>query len=354
MTLNKKILLIAVTLIAAIAVGTLILRKPHRHEDGHLAQPAKKTQYQCSMHPPIVSDEPGNCPICHMTLTPVIEESDVPGHAAFTLSGERQQLIGVKTTRVERRPLTLAIRAAGKVAYDPDLYNALAEYREALAARQKLSDDADSEFRENVDALVQSSALKLRLMGISDKQANTMLEEDADSIDLLLPGKTVWIYAQVYENEANHVRPGQTVTVTVPSSRRTHKGTITTVDPILDPVTRTVRVRVRIETPPENLKPETFVQVAIQVPLGEALAVPEDAVLDTGDHKIVFVKEGDGRFEPRAVELGREAQEFLEVISGLKEGEDIVTSANFLIDSESRFKAAVAAFQENKNAGHTH
>jgi Cu(I)/Ag(I) efflux system membrane fusion protein len=397
--MNRKVFLIAVILIAAAGGGWIYWRQSHpgqgsRSVDG-------KTIYQCSMHPQIVSDRPGQCPICHMTLTkveqgaavpaapgsgerkilfyrnpmdpsvtspvpakdgmgmdyiPVYEEdmagtgpSDVPGHAPFALSTQRQQMIGVKTTQVVKGPLEREIRSVGRVAYDPDLYNALAEYKEADQARLKLSADASPESRERVEALVKASRLRLRVLGITDDNMAQMAAQVSDDTNLLLPGKTVWIYAQVYEHEADQVKAGQTALVSLPSSRgEPYRGKVAAVDPVLDPATRTLRVRIKIATPQEKLRPESFVQVKIRAPLGIVLAVPEDAVLDTGDHQIVFVKKGGGDFEPRAVKIGREAQGQYEILSGLSEGEEVVTSANFLIDSESRFRSAVADFSKDR------
>jgi multidrug efflux pump subunit AcrA (membrane-fusion protein) len=174
-------------------------------------------------------------------------------------------------------------------------------------------------------------------------------------VNLLLPGKSVWVYGQVYEYEVQLVRPGQEMVVTVPSlPGRTFRARVVAVDPILNAMTRTARVRALVATPDASLRPETFVHVALHVPLGERVAVPESAVLDTGEHQIVFVLAGGGRFEPRAVALGREAQGYWEVLGGVEPGERVVTSANFLIDSESRFRAALAAFGAPAPGGHAH
>lgn len=321
---------------------------------------AKKRKYQCAMHPQIVSDTPGNCPICGMKLQPVEDEptaaqeggtgapapsAPVPGHAPFALSTARQQLIGVRRAKVEHRSLAIAIRAIGTVAYDPGLYQAVVEYRQAVRAKAQLAQSTLPEALSGADGLVRAAALKLRQKGISDAQLAAIARGGGDPTNLLLPGKTVWVYAQVYEYELGLVRVGQPVTITAPSvPGRRFTSRVATIDPILDPATRTARVRVLVSTPQADLRPESFVDVTIEVPLGERLAVPEDAVLDTGTHRIVFVVRGEGDFDPRAVELGRDAQGFYEVLSGLSAGEEVVVAANFLIDSESRFRSALRSF----------
>src|SRR5262249_38102068 len=201
---------------------------------------AKKQKYQCSMHPQIVSDEPGNCPICGMKLMPVEEEptsaptrggraiafyrhpmrpdvtspvpakdemgmdyvpvyadeiqggqaSAVPGRAPFTLSPARQQLIGVRRARVERRPLTVAIRAVGTVAYDPGLYQAIVEYRQAVRARAELVQSALPEALAGAEGLVRAAAVKLRQKGISETQLGQVARGGGDPTNLLLPGKS--------------------------------------------------------------------------------------------------------------------------------------------------------------------
>lgn len=363
---------------------------------------AGSQRYQCSMHPQIVSDRPGTCPICGMRLTPVEQGGeapaagerkpifyrhpmrpdvtsptpakdemgmdyvpvyaddvsgggDVPGRAGFALSTERQQLIGVKRAPVETRDLTVDVRAVGRIAYDPDLYQAIVEYREAVAARRQIGASPLHEATRGADAVVRAATLKLRQRGVSPEVMASIAPEGRDPVNLLLPGKSVWIYVQVYEYEVDLVRPGQDVAVTAPSAPgKAYSARILSVDPILDAATRTARVRALVSTPEAELRPETFVNVRIHVPLGTRLAVPKDAVMDTGEHQIVFVVRGAGEFTPRAVTLGREAEDAYEVLSGLEPGDEVVTSANFLIDSESRFRAALAGFGKAPGSGHVH
>jgi hypothetical protein len=405
--MKRVVLVVVLTLVVA---GLLLSTRRLSHRATQTAGAPSAGLYQCAMHPQIVSHEPGLCPICQMRLqrvdepstgrapaespgepgrrgriafyrhpmrpevtsptpakdemgmdyVPVYEEElggegGIPGHAGFTLSLERQQLIGVRTEAVVRRALDVEIRTVGKVAYDPDLYQTIVEYREALRARSALRDTRSPEAREGAEALVRAAALRLRQRGMSEAQLRAVAPEGRNPVSLLLPGKSVWVYAQVYEFEVELVRPGQEIEVTVPSlPGRTFHANVVAIDPILDSTTRTARVRASVPTPEESLRPETFVNATIHVPLGEVVALPEDAVLDTGDHRIVFVVRGEGRFEPRAVELGRETQGYYQVLAGVKPGERVVTSANFLIDSESRFRAALAAFGGKMPGGHVH
>jgi Cu(I)/Ag(I) efflux system membrane fusion protein len=124
---------------------------------------------------------------------------------------------------------------------------------------------------------------------------------------------------------------------------------VKSIDTVLDPMTRSVKVRAEIANPDGFLKPEMFVNVTIYIPLGRKLAIPEDAVLDTGERKLVFLSLGEGKFAPREVKLGYSAEGYYEITSGLREGDKVVTSANFLIDSESKLKSAISGMGEHKH-----
>ena len=132
------------------------------------------------------------------------------------------------------------------------------------------------------EGLIRAAALKLRQQGISEAQIREIAKDGRDPVNLLLPGKSVWVYGQVYEYEIELVRPGQDIIVTVPSlPGRTYRASVVAIDPILNTMTRSARIRTLVATPDESLRPETFVHVTIHVPLGEKVAVPENAVLDT-------------------------------------------------------------------------
>ena len=319
---------------------------PPATDHDHGAASAHAPIYQCSMHPQIVRHEPGNCPICGMPLQrvdePAAEGLPVPGHAAFTLTPERQQLIGVTDAPASVQALVRELRVAAMVADDAGLYEALIEYREALRTRGALRATSLRESATSGDALVRAAALKLRRQGLGDRELAAL--GDMDPTTLILPGARVWVYAQVFEEDVPLLGPGMALDVDVPSEPgRTLPSTVFSIDPTVSPESRTVRVRALVSTPDASLRPGTFVTATFKIPLGDRLAIPRTAVLDTGLHRLVFVTDGT-RFEPRDVTLGPTAGDVVEVTSGLTAGERVVTSANFLIDSESRLKAAVAAF----------
>lgn len=306
----------------------------------------KALYYRNPMNPEITSQTPMKDDM-GMDYVPVYENeeggpSPVSGQAVVKLPAWRQQLIGIKTATAAVHELRVSIRTVGRIAYDPDLYTAMTEYREALLSREKVKASTWPDVRERSDALVAAAAMKLKLMGLGQEQIDALDTEKAPT-NLLLGrrGGRLWVYADVNESDAPLVKTGQSVVVTLAAlPGRTFNGSIEAVDPVLNPETRTVRVRAEIPDPQGQLKPEMFVSASIEVPLGERLSVPLDAVLDTGARQSVFVEVGEGEFAPREVKAGRQADSEVEILSGLKAGEKVVTSANFLLDSESKLQAA--------------
>lgn len=156
---------------------------------------------------------------------------------------------------------------------------------------------------------------------------------------------TVWVYANVFQNEIGQIHLGDSATVTVDSyPGRAFHGRVDDIWPQVDPTTRTVKVRLAFPNPGLKLTPGMFVNVMMNIPLGRHLMIPASGVFQTGTQNIVFVDHGGGYLEPRNVELGPQAGNEFIVLKGLKAGERIVTSANFLIDSESQLQAALGSF----------
>ena len=153
--------------------------------------------------------------------------------------------------------------------------------------------------------------------------------------------RSVWIWADIYEDEINLVQVGQEAALTLGSAPgKALPAVVSYVNPAIEPSTRTLRVRFDVSNEAGLLKPGMFATVELETKLGDVLALPEDAVIDTGERKIVFVEVGDGRYQPREVTLGRKASGSYEVLGGLSAGDAVVVSAQFLLDSESRLRAA--------------
>lgn len=156
---------------------------------------------------------------------------------------------------------------------------------------------------------------------------------------------TVWVYANVSQNDVGRLKPGDSAQVSVDAyPGRKFNGRIDQILPQVDVATRTVRVRLVLHNPGVALKPGMYVNVAISVPLGKQLLLPSSAVMQTGTRAVVFIDHGGGSLEPRIVETGQQLDDSIVILNGLKPGERVVNSANFLVDSEAQLQAAVGAF----------
>ncbi len=369
--MKKRILILVSIVFLGIAAFTLFScesKSGQTDHKGHDTVSKEKKLYQCPMHSAYTSDKPGNCPICSMKLVLVepaehddhvpthqgkdtASETGVNGYAAIKITPERGELIGVKTDVVAYRNLKKVIRASARIAYDTELYGAISEYKAALTAKEKIKESPWPDVHERADALISAAALRLRQMGLSETQLENIHNDYHDPKNLLLgeKGGSVWVYAQVYEYEAGLAKAGQKMEVTSPAlPGKEFTGIIKAVDPILNSESRSLRVRAEVPNPDGLLKPEMYVNAKIFVSLGNKLAVSEEAVMNTGERQLVFVMTKEGEYVPRELKLGQEANGYYEVVSGVSKGERVVTSANFLIDSESKLKAAVSG------GGHRH
>jgi Cu(I)/Ag(I) efflux system membrane fusion protein/cobalt-zinc-cadmium efflux system membrane fusion protein len=156
---------------------------------------------------------------------------------------------------------------------------------------------------------------------------------------------TIWVQAQVFQNDLGRIKVGDVGVLTVDTfPGQAFSGRVNFIYPQMDADTRTAKVRIAFPNPGLRLKPGMFVNVSLKVPVGRQLVIPASAVLQSGTQQIAFVDRGNGYLEPREIELGARAGDDFIVLKGLKESEEIVTSANFLIDSESQLQAALGSF----------
>jgi Cu(I)/Ag(I) efflux system membrane fusion protein len=257
--------------------------------------------------------------------------------------------------------------------YSPDLLATQGEYILALKSHERLSGSSIPEVRAGADALVEASKQRLMLWDISDQQIRDLeqkrqpqrtltfyapnsgfvIKKDINEGMKIMPDKelytiadlsTVWVDADVYESEISIIKVGQQAILNLSYyPEDTFRGKISYIYPYLDEKTRTVKVRLEFPNPGLKLKPDMYVNAEIKIDSGKHLAVPEEAVLDTGMRKVIFLDKGNGRFEPKEIKLGSKLDGFYQVLSGVQEGEKIAASSVFLLDSESRLSEAMGA-----------
>jgi RND family efflux transporter MFP subunit len=217
------------------------------------------------------------------------------------------------------------------------------------AARQRLSlwDISPDQIarieknREPIRALMVYSPVSGIVSAKTAVQGNRVMPADTlyDITDL----SSVWVLADLYEINVPFVKIGDSATVSLSyDSGRIFKGRVSFINPSVDEKSRTVKVRIVLENPSGSLKPDMYADVVLGGQLGQGVAVPDSAVMGTGEREMVFIAKGDGLFEPREVKTGVKVRGFYEIKKGVKAGEDVVTGANFLLDSESKLKAAIS------------
>ena len=445
---------------AAAAAAVLVVAPWSAAGGGEPREAAAATLYQCPMHPSIVQDHPGECPICGMKLvaahraarpaaeparkvafyrspmdprqtspTPRRDEMGmdyvavyedevagapaVAGLATVDIDPARQQLIGLKTSEVVWGDVGGAWRTVGRVAidetrvrhinlkvggfverihvdfigkkvrrgdplfsiYSPELLAAQEEFLLALRTRGALGrapGGLAAAPGDDGEALVGAARRKLALWDVPADEIERLARtgEPSKTLTLYSPVagvvtrkdvvegmkldagampyeivdlSSLWVLADVYESELRLVREGMPATLKLNAfPNREFTGKVVFIDPLLNPQTRTVKLRLTFANPAGELRPEMFGEVVLRGAPHQGLRVPPDAILDSGIDKVVFVAVGEGKFAPRKVRLGETDATAVEVITGLQQGERVVTRANFLIDSESRLRASLA------------
>ncbi len=369
-------------------------------------------QYTCGMHPEIISDEPGYCPLCGMKLTPKKDGlSSTAG--GILIDPTTSQNMGIVTSAASYQNLVRKIKSFGEVAYSepnihkvnlkvegwveklyadetgleisknqplfeiysPKLVAAQEEYLNALrqaennssnsaknilaAARKRLSnwDISDNQ----IDALSDESDIK-RTMIFYSPTGGIIIAKNITNGEFLKPGKelyqiadlsTVWVRAYVYEQDVPYISLGQTADISFPSvPGRIFRSKINYISPFLNSK-RQVEIRFEIDNSNIKLRPEMYAEVSIDSQLkGERLVIPYSAVIHSGAKEIVYVKGDENSYLPRIISTGAVGDDdLIEVVSGLNDGELVVTSGQFMLDSESRLNEALA---DGVQVGHNH
>lgn len=255
--------------------------------------------------------------------------------------------------------------------YSPDLVASQEEYLLALQGRKQLGESEFPEVSRGSKDLLEATQRRFQLWDITEEHirelektgkvmktlpmhspiTGTVIKKNALAGAHVDPGEElytiadlshVWILADIYEYELAFIKVGQGARVTLSYDPATAlHGHVGFIYPTLDPKTRTAKVRFELDNPDEKLKPDMYANVELKVNLGTRLAVPQEAVIESGQKQLVFIHHGGGRLEPRLIKTGMKTENYYEVLDGLQEKDHVVTSANFLIDSESRLKSVV-------------
>ena len=256
--------------------------------------------------------------------------------------------------------------------YSPDLVATQKEYLLALKGADQLGASQFAETRSGAESLVAATRERLKLWDISDAQveelertgqprktltlyspfSGVVLERNAFAGQYLTPEmstfkiadlSTIWVLGQVFEYELKTIKLGQEAQIEFPygQSTRTLKGKVTFVYPEIDPQTRRAKVRIEFANPGLEFKPQTYVTVILKTPGGHQLALPKEAVIDDGNKQYAILAQPNGYFEPREIKVGPPVVDYFPLISGLEAGDRIVTSAQFLVDSETNLQAAM-------------
>lgn len=353
--------------IAGILAAGYFLALPEsqtRHEQMH------KDVYYCPMHPTYTSDRPGTCPICNMDLIkrkPQAAESKSKdqrapsriappeGYVSVKLDDKQRQLMGVRTVTVKKEMVTKKVHAVGFVAHNTDLYKVQNEFIDAYRnyvtvyrdyRRFTIRQRDWQVHRELQNKLIQAEH-ELTMLGLNQAHIENLKDIkwwqtwEQPELVLFRESNNYWIFAQIFERDIGFVEVGQKAAIEIPAFHEKMNGVIRSIGGYIDPQTRTVRALIEITGYRGELTANMIAYVDILSDLDQNLVVPRDSVMDLGTRKIVFIDRGDGVFDPVDIKVRFEGDNYWSIDSGLKEGDKIAASGNFLMDSESRMKAHV-------------
>ena len=349
--------------------------------------------YQSAMHPWIKSDKPGRCTICGMELTPIYpgEKSldSAGGEDVIILSSSQSHVLNVQTAEATVRPLVHTLKVAGMIDDDATRHRIISAYVDGRIEKlhvnymganveegQPLADlyspgllQTEREYRQLTGELKKNTGLRLRQMGLSPAQIEAVPDKPADSLvsQILSPisgtvvgqkiyegqyttagqemfeladFSTMWFLFIAYEQDLPWIKIGQPVTITTPSlPGRTFEGKITFIDPNLDEATRSTKIRVELPNPLVNGRRELlhklYADGEVKVETPPMLTIPRSAVIETGPQAVVYTDQTGSAYKQVSVTLGHRGDTLVEITSGLKAGEKVVTNGNLLIDGQA-------------------
>ena len=399
--MKKRLFILSVLLVLG-AGATLLSTGCGKSDSKHPA--GKIAKYHCPMHPAVVSDKPGDCPICGMKLVLMDEEnktasaaaSSVPGLTAVSIMPDARQRMGLTLGTVEKRPLVRNIRTSARIVadetrlfrvttkidgwvdklfisttgqavrrgeplltiYSPQLVSAQQEYLSAVKSAEYLKESARQRLQlwdvsdEQIARLEKTGQVE-KMLTLYAPSSGFVTEKNVLAGQKIMPGEplmvvadlsTVWGDADIYESDLPYITAGMPMELTLPYwPEKKFSGKVSFVSPSLDRETRTLKIRLEIPNSESLLKLEMYGDAALSYSLGEKLTAPESAIMKTGERTYAFRDDSDGRLVPVEVKVGVRNDGYYEVLSGLNEGDRVVTSANFLVDSESSMRAALEA-----------